>query len=245
MCSNWRGCGSMRAMCAARSPRRSRACASWCWRPSRCGSSSDRSSNPTKLAKIRVNWRPWSIGSPIAWVDTRCCGRWRWPMPNRNTLANIRRSTESRARQSRGVRPALSPGPRSPTESRMRQSRGALAPTSREPEPRARPAEGEPAAAPETRAAARPGARPLRLFAISRPLAAPTIAADGAPLEFVFRGEHERVVRAWGPERIETGWWRGRCSRRDYYRVETARGSRFWLFRRHIDGRWFLHGEFA
>ena len=54
-----------------------------------------------------------------------------------------------------------------------------------------------------------------------------------------------RVIRFWGPERIETGWWRGRSIRRDYYRVETDRGTRFWLFRRLTDGHWFLHGEFT
>ena len=46
------------------------------------------------------------------------------------------------------------------------------------------------------------------------------------------------------PERIQTGWWRGRTVGRDYYRVETACGRRFWLFRRLRDGRWFLHGAF-
>jgi hypothetical protein len=31
---------------------------------------------------------------------------------------------------------------------------------------------------------------------------------------------------------------------RDYYRVETTTGHRFWLFRRLRDGHWFLHGLF-
>ena len=31
---------------------------------------------------------------------------------------------------------------------------------------------------------------------------------------------------------------------RDYYRVETAGGQRFWLFRRLDDARWFLQGTF-
>jgi protein ImuB len=52
------------------------------------------------------------------------------------------------------------------------------------------------------------------------------------------------LAQHWGPERIETAWWRGRSVRRDYYRVETAEGSRYWLFRRLTDGQWFLHGEF-
>jgi hypothetical protein len=31
---------------------------------------------------------------------------------------------------------------------------------------------------------------------------------------------------------------------RDYYRVETTTGKRFWLFRRLPDGNWFLQGVF-
>lgn len=52
------------------------------------------------------------------------------------------------------------------------------------------------------------------------------------------------VGRSWGPERIETGWWRGGLVRRDYYHVETPRGQRFWLFHDLHGGSWFLHGEF-
>jgi protein ImuB len=54
-----------------------------------------------------------------------------------------------------------------------------------------------------------------------------------------------RIVQAYGPERIETAWWRGPTVRRDYYVVETDSGERFWLFRRLRDGSWFLHGMFA
>jgi len=60
----------------------------------------------------------------------------------------------------------------------------------------------------------------------------------------------QRIVRRIGPERIETGWWRGGVPAqrvgvaRDYYRVETAAGCWFWIFRRLPDGPWFLHGMF-
>lgn len=64
------------------------------------------------------------------------------------------------------------------------------------------------------------------------------------PVAFQFQGTHYDVVRHWGPERIETGWWRGKSVRRDYYRVEAADGSRFWVFRQLDDGHWFLHGCF-
>ncbi len=62
---------------------------------------------------------------------------------------------------------------------------------------------------------------------------------------------HE-VVKAHGPERIETAWWRGPTVRRDYYVVETGSGARYWIFRRlrgasggRPGSEWFLHGTFA
>ena len=70
------------------------------------------------------------------------------------------------------------------------------------------------------------------------------VVPDGPPLGFRWSDCEEQVLHCWGPERIETGWWRSGCVRRDYYRVETAGGQRFWLFRRLHDGRWFLQGTF-
>ena len=64
-------------------------------------------------------------------------------------------------------------------------------------------------------------------------------------MSFRFASQDHRVSRSWGPERIESGWWRGPSVRRDYYQVETATGLRYWLFRRLQDGKWFLHGEFG
>jgi protein ImuB len=63
-------------------------------------------------------------------------------------------------------------------------------------------------------------------------------------MRFRSRGREYRVASAWGPERIETGWWRGAMIARDYYHIETLTGQRFWLFRRLDDDRWFLHGAF-
>jgi protein ImuB len=79
-----------------------------------------------------------------------------------------------------------------------------------------------------------------------RPLAveAWSVVPDGPLLRFRWSGGEERVARSWGPERIETGWWRGRAVRRDYYQIETATGRRYWLFRRLDDRQWFLHGWF-
>ena len=64
------------------------------------------------------------------------------------------------------------------------------------------------------------------------------------PTRFRRGGREYWVTQAWGPERIETGWWRGADIGRDYYIAETLDGSRWWLFRRLDDGRWFLHGCF-
>jgi protein ImuB len=93
--------------------------------------------------------------------------------------------------------------------------------------------------------------RPLRL------LTTPLLLPSGLPLPLWFFGHAHRIAKTWGPERIETGWWRGQAGtighqrealvgmvRRDYYRVETSTGCRFWIFRDLRDGRWFLHGVF-
>lgn len=49
-----------------------------------------------------------------------------------------------------------------------------------------------------------------------------------------------------GPERIESGWWDGDDTRRDYYIVRTANGQQAWAYLPPgtLDG-WMLHGWFA
>ncbi len=86
--------------------------------------------------------------------------------------------------------------------------------------------------------------RPLQLLDPPQLLEVLAVAPDGPPLRFCYLGTHHDVARQWGPERIETGWWRQRGIRRDYYRVETAEGRRFWLFRCLAERRWRLHGVF-
>ncbi len=93
-------------------------------------------------------------------------------------------------------------------------------------------------------ALARATLRPLRLETPPTPLQVLSLAPQGPPLQFCWRGDWRRVARVWGPERIQTGWWRGPYVQRDYYRVETVEGTRFWLFRRLTDAAWFLHGVF-
>lgn len=53
------------------------------------------------------------------------------------------------------------------------------------------------------------------------------------------------VIRALGPERIETGWWRGPEERRDYYRLELSSGAVVWAYLDRGTGRWLLHGLFT
>lgn len=54
----------------------------------------------------------------------------------------------------------------------------------------------------------------------------------------------QKIRQSWGPERIETGWWRGMMVRRDYWRVLTEKGQQFWVFCDLKTQQWFLHGEF-
>src|SRR5262245_29479322 len=87
--------------------------------------------------------------------------------------------------------------------------------------------------------------RPLQLFASPVQIQAVSVVPDGPPIAFHWQKQRYRIARHWGPERIETGWWRHhRLVRRDYYRVETETGNRMWLFRDLKDGTWYLHGCF-
>jgi hypothetical protein len=95
--------------------------------------------------------------------------------------------------------------------------------------------------------------RPLWLLPQPARIEVVVVAPGGAPGQFRCAGRSYSVAYAWGPERIETGWWRtarqGQESRktfvrRDYYRVETTSGERFWIFRWLGDRQWFLQGRF-
>lgn len=65
---------------------------------------------------------------------------------------------------------------------------------------------------------------------------------DGRPIAVRWRGRRA-VVRLWGPERVETGWWRGRGMRRDAWWVELEDGARLWLTRGLRRRDWRLAGE--
>jgi protein ImuB len=90
--------------------------------------------------------------------------------------------------------------------------------------------------------------RPSRLFVHPEPIDAIAALPDHPPRLFVWRRQQYRVARADGPERIHGEWWRSDAEitlLRDYYRVETADGARYWLFRDGAagdGGKWWLHG---
>ncbi len=99
-----------------------------------------------------------------------------------------------------------------------------------------------------------PPARPLTLFEPPQLIETLAEVPDGPPLRFRWRRVLHEAARAEGPERIAPEWWRAGAhapATRDYYRVEDARGHRFWIFREGFyedttqRPRWFLHGLFA
>ena len=90
-----------------------------------------------------------------------------------------------------------------------------------------------------------PGPRPLLLYRPPRPIKLVRDSPTGLPQCAWINRQRQNITRSWGPERIETGWWRGPSVQRDYYRIETATGSRLWVFRQLNNNGWFLHGEFV
>ena len=102
--------------------------------------------------------------------------------------------------------------------------------------------------------AGQPPLRPLTLFAHPQPIDVLAEVPDSPPLRFRWRRVLHEVALAEGPERIAPEWWREASpapATRDYYRVEDARGHRFWIFREGLyedssaRPRWFMHGLFA
>jgi protein ImuB len=95
-----------------------------------------------------------------------------------------------------------------------------------------------------------PPRRPLRLLQKPEPISVPASEyPDGPPRRFRWRSAQFDVTRAEGPERIAMEWWRSTGLTRDYFRVETGEGQRFWLYRDGLYGgqapRWYLQGLFA
>lgn len=101
--------------------------------------------------------------------------------------------------------------------------------------------------------------RPAFLLAAPEPVA--TEGGDAAPERFSWRGRWHAVGRVTGPERLSHEWWRAEgearedARPRDYFRVESRVGQRFWMYRKTVsgdaaasntnDGCWFMHGLFG
>ena len=95
-----------------------------------------------------------------------------------------------------------------------------------------------------------PPRRPLRLLERPEEIRVPASEfPEGPPTRYRWRRAQFDVHRAVGPERIAMEWWRSAGLTRDYFRVETQDGQRFWLYRDGLHGqslpRWYLHGLFA
>jgi protein ImuB len=105
------------------------------------------------------------------------------------------------------------------------------------------------------------GEPPLRpLFLFDPPQLVEVIAEvpDGPPHRFRWKRKLHEVRLYEGPERIAAEWWKKKGGEqngrggltRDYYRIEDARGRRYWLFRHGLyeekaQPKWYLHGLFA
>jgi protein ImuB len=125
----------------------------------------------------------------------------------------------------------------------------------------------------------RPGARPIYLLPKPEPVYPLPVQSDAPQLKavpligFEWRRSAYRLAAADGPERIAGRWWRGQLppdrsddgasyfalcedggAVRDYWRMESETGLRFWVF--HLPfplagsypnqaARWFIHGLFA
>jgi protein ImuB len=92
--------------------------------------------------------------------------------------------------------------------------------------------------------------RPTRLLDPPELVVAIALLPDHPPVQIVWRRVRHKVTQADGPERIAPEWWAGDKDgpSRDYYRLETDKGGRYWVFRDApaADGaRWWLHGFFG
>jgi protein ImuB len=108
-----------------------------------------------------------------------------------------------------------------------------------------------------------PPLRPLFLFDPPQPLEVIAEVPDGPPHRFRWKRKLHEVRLYEGPERIAAEWWQREGGEhgagehagaggltRDYFRVEDARGRRFWLFRHGLyeektQPQWYMHGLFA
>ncbi len=86
--------------------------------------------------------------------------------------------------------------------------------------------------------------RPSRLLKTPQPLQVISSIPDGPPRRVFHREQAVDIQHYWGPERIESGWWRRKDIKRDYYRIELESGHHWWIFRDRTSECWFVQGFF-
>ncbi len=90
-----------------------------------------------------------------------------------------------------------------------------------------------------------PVERPLCLLPRPHPIEVIAMTPDCPPSWFRYRGREYRTREGAGPERLSAEWWTaGDGGTRDYYRVETESGARFWVFCEVNSRKWYMHGVF-
>jgi protein ImuB len=91
--------------------------------------------------------------------------------------------------------------------------------------------------------------RPIHLLTHPIPIRVMVLLPDYPPMQFSYKGNLHKVVKADGPERVEQEWWLNTGEYRDYYCVENESGARYWIFRlgdyNNKKPEWFIHGFFA
>ena len=91
--------------------------------------------------------------------------------------------------------------------------------------------------------------RPVQLVSKPELIQVTAPIPDYPPMNFRYKGQLHKIIKADGPERIEQEWWIEEGKHRDYYCVEDEEGCRYWLFRSgHYSDQtyqWFIHGFFA
>jgi protein ImuB len=94
-------------------------------------------------------------------------------------------------------------------------------------------------------------ARPTRLLAEPEPIDVLAMLPDSPPRRILWRRNFVfHVMKADGPERIESEWWNNNTHEtRDYYCVEDKNGLRLWVFKQSTGTQatpsWFIHGLLA
>ncbi len=86
-------------------------------------------------------------------------------------------------------------------------------------------------------------ARPLNLLPEPAAIHVEWPDEHTAPQSFEWKGERIPIAAFSGPERIETGWWRGGIAR-DYYLAASPRQAQYWIFQSRESEQWFVHGVF-